>query len=106
MTDFFLRHIAQLATPVGRQAKRGAEMKDIQLVADAAIWVQDGTIRAAGRDADVMAEAQAAGIHIQEAEMQDASGKTAMPGFVDPHTHLLFAGARAEEFDDRLAGAP
>ena len=106
MTDFFLRHIAQLATPVGRQAKRGAEMKDIQLVADAAIWVQDGTIRAAGRDADVMAEAQAAGIHIQEAEMQDASGKTAMPGFVDPHTHFLFAGARAEEFDDRLAGVP
>lgn len=81
-------------------------MKDIQLVADAAIWVQDGTIRAAGRDADVMAEAQAAGIHIQEAEMQDASGKTAMPGFVDPHTHFLFAGARAEEFDDRLAGVP
>lgn len=104
MTDFFLRHIAQLATPVGRQAKRGAEMKDIQLVADAAIWVQDGTIRAAGRDADVMAEAQAAGV--REAEMQDAAGKTAVPGFVDPHTHFLFAGARAEEFDDRLAGVP
>ena len=104
MTDFFLRHIAQLATPVGRQAKRGAEMKDIQLVADAAIWAQDGTIRAAGRDADVMAEAQAAGV--REAEMQDAAGKTAVPGFVDPHTHFLFAGARAEEFDDRLAGVP
>ena len=104
MTDFFLRHIAQLATPVGRQAKRGAEMKDLQLVADAAIWAQDGTIRAAGRDADVMAEAQAAGV--REAEMQDAAGKTAVPGFVDPHTHFLFAGARAEEFDDRLAGVP
>lgn len=104
MTDFFLRHIAQLATPVGRQAKRGAEMKDLQLVADAAILAQDGTIRAAGRDADVMAEAQAAGV--REAEMQDAAGKTAVPGFVDPHTHFLFAGARAEEFDDRLAGVP
>src|SRR5207245_327592 len=35
----------------------------------------------------------------------DATGRTVLPGFVDPHTHLPFAGSREEEFVERLSGA-
>ncbi|NIN69015.1 MAG: amidohydrolase family protein, partial [Anaerolineae bacterium] len=38
-------------------------------------------------------------------EMIDASNRVVMPGFVDPHTHLVFAGSREDEFELRLRGA-
>ena len=36
----------------------------------------------------------------------DAGGRCVIPGFVDSHTHLVFAGDRAEEFAARMAGVP
>ena len=36
----------------------------------------------------------------------DAAGRAAVPGFVDSHTHLVFAGDRAAEFEARMVGAP
>jgi imidazolonepropionase len=41
----------------------------------------------------------------QEAEIVDVSGQIVLPGFVDSHTHLLFAGSREGEFEERLQGA-
>lgn len=104
MADKIIRHLAELATPTGTRARRGRAMSELQVVQDAAIWVADDTIRAVGSDAEVMAAARAAGA--SAAETIDGTGLTAVPGFIDPHTHFLFAGARATEFDDRLAGVP
>ena len=104
MSEILIRHITQLATPCGQQAKRGAEMAELELLEDAAVWIHGGTIQAVGKDADVMKNAQDAGV--TDAQELGATGKTVIPGFIDPHTHFLFAGARAEEFDDRLAGVP
>ncbi len=61
---------------------------------DAAVVVEDGRVAALER-------AGAAGD-----ERLDAGGRCAIPGFVDSHTHLVFAGDRAAEFAARMAGAP
>ena len=114
MQETIIRGIAQLATPIGREARHGAAMRELTIVSGAAIWVEDGVIQAVGKEADVLRAAEerasvAAALHGSSAEsvqVIDARGRCAVPGFVDPHTHFLFAGARAEEFDDRLAGVP
>src|SRR6202012_4770829 len=67
-------------------------------IADGAMLVRDGRIAAVGLRAEI--EASAAG-----AEIVDAGGRLVTPGFVDAHTHLVFAGNRANEFEMRCAGA-
>jgi imidazolonepropionase len=64
------------------------------IVRDAALVIEDGTVTAVER-------AGAAGD-----ERIDAGGRCVIPGFVDSHTHLVFAGDRAEEFAARMAGRP
>src|SRR5215217_7696561 len=64
------------------------------LVRDAALVIEDGVVSAVER-------AGAAGD-----EHLDAGGRCVIPGFVDSHTHLVFAGDRGDEFAARMAGAP
>ena len=87
---------AQLLTLAGGP-QRGAELGRLRIIRDGAVWVQDGKIAAVGPSADLR------GAHPGEPEI-DASGKVVLPGFVDPHTHLVFAGDRAAEFELRLEG--
>lgn len=63
---------------------------------DAALVVQDGRVAWVGDTADAPAADHAL----------DAGGAAVVPGFVDSHTHLVFAGDRAEEFAARMAGRP
>jgi imidazolonepropionase len=67
--------------------------EELGSVRDAALVIEDGRVAAVER-----AGAQAD-------ERIDAGGRCAIPGFVDSHTHLVFAGDRAEEFAARMAGA-
>jgi len=103
MEDRIIRHLSQVATPLGKTARRGAGMNELAIYEDAAIWMQDGKIKAVGPDDEVCAAMQQQGVQAQNI---DGRGRCAVPGFVDPHTHFLFAGTRAKEFDDRLAGVP
>jgi imidazolonepropionase len=64
------------------------------VVPDAAVVVEDGIVVAAGRG-DLPADARL-----------DVGGRCVLPGFVDSHTHLVFAGDRADEFAARMAGRP
>ena len=66
------------------------------LVTDAAVVVQDGVVAWVGASA----EAPAADL------ARDLAGRAVLPGFVDSHTHLVFAGDRSAEFAARMAGAP
>jgi imidazolonepropionase len=79
--------------------RRGPEMQELEIVDDGAVAIQGDRIALVGPTETVLGEAG------KDATLIDASGKVVMPGFVDPHTHLVFAGDRVEEFEMRLRGA-
>jgi imidazolonepropionase len=77
------------------RARRGRELRDLGIVADGAIAIRDGLIQWVGTT-DQLPDRNAAEF--------DASGKVVLPGFVDSHTHAVFAGTRADEFEWRIEG--
>ena len=85
-----------LASPDGPQ--RGRDLGHLGLIENGAVAVRDAQILMTGPTDSVRAWVEA------EQEI-DATGRVVMPGFVDPHTHLVFAGQRANEFEQRIAGA-
>jgi imidazolonepropionase len=76
------------------------ESGGLRTVEDGAVAVVDGDVAAVGETDDVLREYPAA----NAGTAIDASGQTVMPGFVDPHTHALFAGDRSDEFAAKLRG--
>ena len=74
----------------------------LQCYEDGALAVVDGDVAAVGRTSDVLPEYPAE----NAATAIDATGQTVIPGFVDPHTHALFAGDRSDEFAQKLRGKP
>jgi imidazolonepropionase len=99
MSDFLLirnaSRVLTLAAPDG--PKRGPALADLGEVPGASVMVRDGLIAGVG-PIDVLARE----LHGAEPDELDAGGGIVMPGFVDPHTHLVFAGERADEFEARL----
>ncbi|MBE7553247.1 MAG: imidazolonepropionase [Anaerolineales bacterium] len=97
--DLLIHSAAQLVTCASPDGpKRGEAMADVGLIADGALAIASGQIVAVGPTADLRADFSA---H----ETIDASGKVVCPGFVDPHTHVVYAGDRANEFELRIRGA-
>jgi imidazolonepropionase len=93
-------NIGQLVTLAGPARPRtGAELHDLAVIEDAELLIQDGRIAAAGSHDDVRNRIP------PHATIIDAQGRCVTPGFVDAHTHLVFAGNRADEFEQRIAGA-
>jgi imidazolonepropionase len=99
--NLFLRDITQLVTvsAKGGLAKTGAAMNDPGIIPDAGVLVCDGKIAWIGPMAEWSGEIP------DDMETRDARGKVVIPGFVDSHTHALFAGSREHEFEMRAAGA-
>lgn len=93
MTSLALRNIGRLVT--NDETLGGGVLGTID---DAAVVVEDGKIAWVGESRSLP---QAAG-----ASAVDAEGRCVIPGFVDSHAHLVFAGDRAEEFAARVAGGP
>jgi len=81
----------------GSTAKRGREMLGICLVTNGSLVVKDDRIDWIGPATDLP-------VLPSDAEIIDATGKVVLPGFVDSHTHLIFAGSRENEFEQRLQG--
>jgi imidazolonepropionase len=93
-------NIGQLVTLAGAARPRvGGELRELGLIRDAALLIEDGRIEAAGSSAELRGKIPAGAVVI------DAEGRCVTPGFVDAHTHLVFAGNRAAEFEQRLGGA-
>ena len=97
--DLLIYNASQLVTcasPGG--PKRGAAMQDVGLFEDGALVIDKGKIVAVGYTDDILGRFNAR-------KKLDASGKVICPGFVDPHTHVLYAGDRVDEFELRIKGA-
>jgi imidazolonepropionase len=99
--NFLIEHADLIATCAGPAPRRGPGQREITRRRGASIAARDGRIVFVGpadaldRHVDVGAEA----VRI------DARGCAVVPGFVDPHTHLVYAGDRRDELQQRLAGA-
>jgi imidazolonepropionase len=100
----FIRNAAQLVTIKGSSTAPLVKnaMSELGIIENGSVWMEEGVIKAVGTDAEL------AGLYqerLGEAEIIDATGKLVTPGLVDPHTHLVFAGSRENEFNMRLQGA-
>ncbi|MGD0627895.1 MAG: imidazolonepropionase [Terracidiphilus sp.] len=93
-------NIGQLVTLAGQARPRvGDELRELGIVENAALLIEDGRIAAAGTYANLRE------LIADAANVIDAQGRCVTPGFIDAHTHLAFAGNRAAEFEQRIAGA-
>lgn len=90
----------QLVTLAGPQRPRiGAELRELSIIEDGAMLVRDGRIENIGKREEI--EPLITG----DCEVVDAGNRIVLPGFVDAHTHPVFAGNRASEFEMRASGA-
>jgi imidazolonepropionase len=99
--DLLIRNIGTLATLRGPVPRVGAALGDLGLVPGAALAARRGRIVFAGPERDLPAELAEG----PQVTVVDAAGGAVLPGFVDAHTHLAFAGDRDDELRERLAGA-
>jgi imidazolonepropionase len=101
VVTLLIEHLDALWTVAGNAPRAGARQGDIGFVADGAVACEGATIAAVGPTTDVRAS-----IRIDpSARVIDGRGQSLVPGFVDGHTHVVFAGDRRDELRRRLGGA-
>lgn len=94
---------SQLVTLSGPARPRvGAELRQLSIIADGALLVAGDRIDRVGTRDEIERVIEDSAV---DCEMIDAGGRVVMPGFVDAHTHPVFAGTRAGEFEERAGGA-
>jgi len=96
--NLLIKNIRQLVTVAsnGKPFKAGKEMRELNVVEHAAVLIENGIIRRVGRTDELSAP--------PEVDELDAANRVALPGFVDSHTHAVFAGSREHEFAMRAEG--
>jgi imidazolonepropionase len=99
---FVVIHCGQLVTLAGKRGPRrgGGEMRELSIVEDGAMVIADGKIERTGTTDEI----GAAIAQQNDFPVVDARGCLVTPGFVDAHTHMVFAGSRAAEFEQRIGG--
>ena len=73
-------------------------MRELAIIRDGAMLIRGNKIEALGTRSEIEARLP------KDAQIIDAGGRVVAPGFVDAHTHLVFAGNRADEFEMRCSG--
>jgi imidazolonepropionase len=100
MAELLIHGLGELATALGSSPRRGPEQRQVLRLRDAEVLCRDGRIAFAGTADERRRQLG----ELPGVERLDGRGGTLVPGFVDPHTHLPWAGSREEEFAARLAG--
>ncbi len=98
MKELLLYNAGQIFTAAGGP-RRGAALAEKTVAAGDALLAREGRIVALGQRADV--EREAGG----DCDTLDCGRRLVTPGLVDCHTHLIYGGSRAEEYEQRLGGA-
>lgn len=97
--DLLVHNASQLITCAsGGRPKRGKQLLDVGLIRNGAVAVIDGSIRAVGTTDEILSS-------YSSDRIVDAGWKVVTPGFVDPHTHIVFAGNRLDEFELKIKGS-
>jgi len=99
--DLLIKNASELLTIKGSKGPRkGKEMSNLGIIKGGAVAISDKKIYAVGKTEEVEKTIKTS----LKTIIIDAKGKTVMPGFVDPHTHLIFAGSREDELKLKLEG--
>ena len=90
---------SELIAPRSDQGKplRGKKLRELDIIKDGAVFISNGRIKDFGKTKFLIEK-------YNNSKIIDALGSVVMPGLIDPHTHLVFAGSREEEFLLRLRG--
>lgn len=100
MRSFAIINCSQLVTLAGPQRPRvGEELRELSIIENGAMFIRDGRIEKVGKRETIEPLLTA------DCEVVDAGKRIVLPGFVDAHTHPVFAGNRANEFELRASGA-
>jgi imidazolonepropionase len=98
MSSVAVIHASQLVTLAGPQRPRvGTEMSELAIIRDGGMLIRDGKI-------DIVSSSEEVAKNAGDAAVVDAGGRVILPGFVDAHTHLVFAGNRLDDFERRARG--
>jgi imidazolonepropionase len=98
--SFAVVNCSQLLTLAGpRRPRAGSDLRQLSIIEDGAMLIRGDRIEAAGRGREIE------NLIKGDCEILDAGRRVVMPGFVDAHTHPVFAGMRANEFEQRASGA-
>ena len=98
MKSLAVLHASQLVTLAGpKQPRVGGNMSDLAIIRDGGMLVRDGKIEGVGPSDEIEKKSRGA-------EVVDVDGRVVLPGFVDAHTHLVFAGNRVDDFERRVRG--
>ncbi len=97
-TDLIIYNSQLVTCASNGKPKRFAEMQNVGLIENGAVAVSDGEILAVGKSDEILRE-------FDGEKTIDAGGKVISPGFVECHTHIVFAGNRLNEFELKIKGA-
>ncbi|HJS25084.1 MAG TPA: imidazolonepropionase, partial [Pyrinomonadaceae bacterium] len=89
--------VVTLAGPARPRA--GPELRELGIVSQSGLFVRDGLIQKVATATEIEA------LIDDDTTVVDAGGRVVLPGFVDAHTHPVFAGTRVDEFEERSQGA-
>jgi len=96
--DLIVYNAGELLTVPGPGPQRGSGFGNLGIIPNGAVAVTGGQVVAVGPSAAILDTAS------KQTRRIDAGGRVVMPGLVDAHTHAVFAGDRADEFEQRIAG--
>jgi imidazolonepropionase len=96
--NLLIKNIKQLVTVAsnGKPFKAGKEMRELSVIENADVLIENGIIQRIGSTIELSAGS--------DIDVLDAGNRVALPGFVDSHTHTVFAGSRENEFSMRSEG--
>src|SRR6266480_933733 len=98
MSSLAVLRASQLVTLTGpKRPRAGRELSELVIIPEGGMLIRNGRIDVVAPSNDIEKKAG-------DAEVIDARGKIVLPGFVDAHTHLVFAGNRLDEFERRARG--
>src|SRR5699024_2715378 len=99
----YIKNASELITVKGHSTIPAKEeaMRDMGIIESGSVLTENGKIIAVGTDEEIFTKYKE---KVKEAKHIDATGRVVTPGLVDPHTHIVYAGTRENEYAMRLRG--